>query len=336
MHLYPMLTTPILKEKVWGGDRLRHLNKPVQPGGTVGESWELVSLPATSPDGGGGDAAHSPIANGPDAGRTLADAIEHLGTQLLGKAALTNEHAFPLLAKFLDARDNLSVQVHPSPEFATHHPKAHLKTETWYILDAEPDAVIYKGIKPGVTAHRFEDAVRDNAVESLLNAVPATPGDTHHMPSGICHALGAGVLVAEIQMPSDTTFRVYDWGRAGRTLHLEQAMACLAFPGEKPAAPARSPDGASEPVTLEHNEHYAIAELRCKAAEALEVGLPHDTPTVIVCTRGAGIIEPLEHDFDAVPFRAGDTVLVPAAIDDLRLAFEEDTTLLDVTVRPDA
>ena len=337
MNPYPMRTVPILKEKVWGGDRLEFFNKPVKPGDSIGESWELVSIPSTSPDGGGGDAAHSAIDNGPAKGATLKDLARDMGQQLMGNARLTSDGAFPLLAKFLDARTNLSVQVHPSPAFAARNPDAHLKTETWYILDAEPGSVIYKGIKPGVTESQFKNAINNDTVGELMNALEVKPGDTHHMPSGICHALGKGVLVAEIQMPSDTTFRVYDWGREGRTLHIDQAMQCLSFPGTTPEPGTRADDSEHTPTALERNEHYAIVELRSIDGETMDVELPRPAPTVLMCVEGAGSIEPPTPDaFDPVPFRKGDTFLLPASLTALRLDFARDTTLLDVTIQPDA
>jgi mannose-6-phosphate isomerase len=224
--------------KVWGGDRLAHFGKSVKSGDKIGESWELADLGATSASGAGGGAVRSVIANGALAGKTIHDAIELWGDALLPRAALTPEGNFPLLVKFLDAREDLSVQVHPSPAYASKHKDAHLKTECWYILDAQPGSVIYKGVKPGVTRERFERALRSRdgrGVVELIDTVPAIPGECHNLPSGTLHALGAGVLVAEVQTPSDTTFRVFDWGRKGRELHVERAMECIEW-GPAPGA----------------------------------------------------------------------------------------------------
>jgi mannose-6-phosphate isomerase len=193
------------------------------------------------------------------AGRTLHDAMR------LWSPGLMRDGGFPLLVKFLDAREHLSVQVHPSPEYARAHPDAHLKTECWYVMEAEPGSVIYKGVKPGVTRERFEAALRagrGEGVVELLDAVPAVVGDCHNLPSGTVHALGAGVLVAEVQTPSDTTFRVYDWaaeyGRAGRELHIERALACIDF---RPAEPgARAPAGAGV-TRLVTTEFYSVDEV---------------------------------------------------------------------------
>lgn len=251
----PILLEPILKEKVWGGDRLRKFEKQVAPGDKVGEAWELADLDSTSASGGGGGQAVSRISGGPLDGKTLRDAIELWGDDLILSKRLHNGR-FPLLVKYLDAREHLSVQVHPSPEYAREHPQAALKTECWFVLRADPledgsKPVIYKGVREGIDAAEFRRRVElaaktgkepvgeDDSVPAALEKVAATPGDMHLLPSGTVHALGAGVLVAEIQTPSDTTFRVYDWakeyGREGRELHIEESMACIDF-GPAPEA----------------------------------------------------------------------------------------------------
>lgn len=233
--LYPLTFGPIYKQKVWGGRSLTKLGRDL-PGDAsvgIGESWEIADLTSTSVSGGGGSAEHSVVAEGSLAGKTIRELIGIYGQSLLGPGVSTSDDGgFPLLIKFLDAKENLSVQVHPSPAYAAAHPGAHLKSEAWYVVDAQPGAVIYKGLKPGVTEPILRDAIRantDEAVVPLLNAVPAVPGDCHYLPSGTLHALGAGVMVAEVQTPSDTTFRVYDWGRTTRELHVEQALACIDF-----------------------------------------------------------------------------------------------------------
>ncbi|CAN5799127.1 mannose-6-phosphate isomerase, class I [soil metagenome] len=243
--LGPMLLTPILHEKVWGGDRLRKFGKAVAPGARVGESWEVADMAGTSATGAGGGAARSVIENGPLKGKTLHDAVVERAGEVLGRSTRAGDSgggvapaAFPLLVKFLDAREDLSVQVHPSPEYAAAHAGAHLKTECWYILDAAPGSRIYKGVKSGVTRSAFERALGAGGgagVVELLARVPAVVGECHNLPSGTVHALGGGVLVAEVQTPSDTTFRVHDWGRSGRALHVQEALECIEFAAAPPA-----------------------------------------------------------------------------------------------------
>ena len=173
----------------------------------------------------------SPIANGVHAGTTLRSLIETYGPQLLGSAPATTSGDFPLLVKLLDAHEPLSVQVHPTREYVAVHPESRLKTESWYVIEADSGAVIYKGFKPGVRDGDVRSAAGTQAFVELVQDVPAVRGEFHHIPAGIIHALGAGILIAETQTPSDTTFRMYDWteeyGRTPRTLHIEEGLETI-------------------------------------------------------------------------------------------------------------
>lgn len=317
---YPLTFTPLLLEKVWGGDRLARFGKAVTAGARVGESWELADMASTSASGAGGASARSVIANGPLKGKHLHEAIAMWGHRLLG-ACRPHSHGgvgeFPLLVKFLDARENLSVQVHPSPSYAAHHPGCHLKTECWYILDAEPGSLIYKGVRAGVNSEKFEAALTagdGRGVVEMLEAVPAVVGECHNLPSGTVHALGAGVLVAEVQTPSDTTFRVYDWGRAGRELHVRQAMACIEFGRAPRATKMLAGQSHARLVTTEFftlDEHHLAAGARGIMSE-------HDATgacSALIVVEGGGR---LLHDapgsaMPVVELKCGMTVLVPSA-----------------------
>ncbi|MFM9994590.1 MAG: type I phosphomannose isomerase catalytic subunit [Phycisphaerales bacterium] len=329
---YPLRLRPILFEKVWGGRRLERFGKSLPPGTNIGESWELADMPATSPTGGGGGAARSVIDNGPLAGRTLHDAMELWGRDLLGDARPTEGGDFPLLVKLLDARENLSVQVHPSPAYAAAHPEARLKTECWFVLDAEPGSVIYKGVKPGVTRASFGARIADGSVAGDLVAVPAVPGECHTLPSGTVHALGAGVVVAEVQTPSDTTFRVFDWGRTGRALHVREALECIDF---GPAPPAtRMEDRTTSPLgppatRLATNEFFAIEG-------TTRFGRVADSAACVVLIIVRDGIS-LRSRTPSPPTVAsiGATVVVPAAVaSDWNMATGEGTRLLRVTLAP--
>ncbi|MEO1130299.1 MAG: type I phosphomannose isomerase catalytic subunit [Planctomycetota bacterium] len=328
MHPYPLIFEPILKEKVWGGRRLEMLGKSL-PGNTmVGESWELADLGSTSADGGGGDAAHSVIANGEMRGLHIHQAIVAQGANLLGHLSLTERGGFPLLVKYLDARENLSVQVHPSPTYAETHPGAHLKTESWYVVHAEPGSKIYHGLKPGTDPASFAAHIAAGSVEGDLVAIDAVVGDVHHLPSGTCHALGAGVLVAEVQTPSDTTFRVHDWGREGRTLHVDQAMACIDFTSAREAQPIRS-DGSPHSA-LVSTPHYALAEVRSEGDEQRSIETHEDKPVVWMVMQGGGRLESEDGGFEPVRFETGTTMLIPALLDGVRCVFERASTVLEV------
>jgi mannose-6-phosphate isomerase len=283
----------------------------------IGESWELADLPRTSPSGGGGSPERSLVINGPLAGATLNQLIREYGKQLVGHLPLTGEGDFPLLVKFLDANENLSVQVHPSPEYAAEHPDSYLKSEAWYIIGAEPGAVIYKGIREGVKPQAFRKAIESNdpeLLESMLIRVTVEPGDCHYLPSGTCHALGAGILVAEVQTPSDTTYRVFDWGRTDRELHVEQAMQCIEFgpPNtEQYETRTRLKSNGVLQTRLVICDFFRIDEMRVHAGETLDT--PAREPLVWIVLDGEGVIKS-NNGSAPVEFRRGETLLLPAAL----------------------
>lgn len=331
---YPLRLRPLFFEKVWGGRALERFGKALPPGRLIGESWELADMPATSPTGGGGGAARSVIDNGPLSGRTLHDAVELWGRDLLGDARPTEGGDFPLLVKLLDARENLSVQVHPSPAYARVHPEARLKTECWFVLDAEPGSVIYKGVRPGVTRESMERHIADGSVAGDLVAVPAVPGECHVLPSGTVHALGAGVVVAEVQTPSDTTFRVFDWGRTGRALHVREALECIGF---GPAPPATRMDDAAAsrpwpPVTrLAANEFFVIEGIAQPAVRVAE----SPACVVLIVVRGGITLRPRAERTPSYPVVAsiGSTVAVPASVAaEYNMGTGEGTRVLRVTL----
>lgn len=300
---YPLLFEPILQTKPWGGRRLERFGKALPPDDPIGESWELSDLPE----------GRSVIRNGPLAGSTLAAALEAERAGLLGPADRSPDGGFPLLIKYLDATANLSVQVHPSPAYARDHPEAHLKSEAWVVLDAEPGAVIYAGLRPGVTAARFRDAIGDGTVVDLLRTVPAVPGQCLYLPSGTCHALGAGIVVAEIQTASDTTFRVYDWGREGRALHVDQAMQCIDFAQTSPPEPtAGSPPidtDAARSARLLRTEHFGLEMITLRKNAVVPI-VSNGLPEVWMVLGGAVRIS--NSSGPSVDVGLGDTVLIPA------------------------
>lgn len=336
-NVYPLKFTPIYKQKVWGGRKLATLGRDL-PGDNatlIGESWELADLSETAASGGGGGAERSVIANGPLAGKTLHEACDMWGKALLGDLALTAGGDFPLLLKYLDSEENLSVQVHPSEAYAANHADAHLKSEAWYIVDAAPGAMIYKGMRDGATAEQLQAAIESGEqqrVTALLRQVPVKKGDCHYLPSGTCHALGAGVLAAEVQTPSDTTFRVYDWGRTDRELHIEQAMQCIHF-GPPPAQVSDCERrthvaGIFTTVTcLVMCEHFRIEKVRMTGGYQQEI--PYDQPAVWMVLQGAGRVT--APAFDDVPIGPGETILMPASLADAHVHLDDDTSWLEVT-----
>lgn len=335
MALYPLLLEPIYKEKVWGGRTLETLGRtlPGEKGTRVGESWEVADLDSTSPSGGGGDAAHSRIRNGPWIKRTLDEVLADFGRPIMGSRPLAEDGRFPLLLKYLDARENLSVQVHPSSAYVADHPEARAKSEAWYIVAAEPGAVIYTGLKAEVVQGDIEAAIRSGTVEELLAAVPAVPGDCHYLPSGRCHALGAGVLVAEVGTPSDTTFRVYDWGRGDRELHVDQALACMDFTTPDASRWEPGTEEVRGATTIRNKvacEHFLIDEwtVPAGAESTLETG----EVSVLMVIAGEGALGWGDETRHSLAVGPGSTVLVPAALTAGSISATNSVTLLRVTI----
>ena len=203
--LYPFIFKPIFKDRIWGGRELERLfAKKIPAGQPTGESWEISDRH--------GDA--SVIANGPLAGKDLRWLMENHAAEILGDAKPAAEGRFPLLCKILDAREKLSLQVHP-PASKAAELKGEPKTEMWFIADAAPDASLYVGLKNSVTRAEFEQKISDGSVAECFHRIPVKAGDTMFLPSGRVHAIGDGLVIFEIQQNSDTTYRVFDWNRVG-------------------------------------------------------------------------------------------------------------------------
>ena len=312
---YPLTFEPMLLEKVWGGRKLAGFGKKLPGDVNVGESWEITDLGSTAPSGAGGGARRSVIANGPLAGKTIHAAMTQWGPDLLGSAKPTAADGFPLLVKLLDAREHLSVQVHPSPVYAAAHADATPKTECWFVLAAErgergEEPVIFKGFKPGVTEEQYREAIGAGTVPELLNAVPAVVGEMHDLPTGTIHALGAGVVVAEVQTPSDTTFRVFDWiakyNRPVRELHIEEALESTLFE-DPPAAVGAAGDGV-----LVNKETFCVRQLTAHCEEKVIVEPGVCAAVMMLQTMGASLASKSDA-FGEITMDPGTTVLVPAA-----------------------
>jgi len=220
----PLQFHPIIKRIRWGGSHLGTiLGKPIGDATDCAESWEVADH--------GND--QSVVIDGPLQGKTLSQLMVEQGRALLGKHAGPTQ--FPLLIKFLDAQDRLSVQVHPNDDEARQvDPTENGKTEAWVIIAAEPGSQLYVGLKPGVDRHALEQSLTEGRVEDCLHSFSVSTGDCVFIPSGAVHAIGEGILLAEVQQSSDLTFRMYDWGRLGtdgkpRDLHIEQALECIDF-----------------------------------------------------------------------------------------------------------
>lgn len=301
---------PLPQERVWGGRKLAAaFGRPLPGDGPIGESWEIVDRPE----------AQSIVAAGPWAGKTLRQVIEHHAAEVMGPA-WPAEKRFPILVKWLDCRERLSLQVHPPASVAAEL-GGEPKTENWYIAQAEPGAAVLAGLVDGVEAGQFRAALATGTAESLVQRLPTRAGDSLLIRSGVMHAIDAGNLILEIQQNSDTTYRVYDWGRVGldgkpRQMHIEQSMRCIAVSTAGRPLLVRA-EGALTRAIAECAE-FRITRLELPKGAMLHS--PAGEPRIISVVEG-GLAEGAE------VLNKGDNALAPAAAD-CRLRVTADAVVL--------
>jgi mannose-6-phosphate isomerase len=318
--LYPLTFTPILKERIWGGTKLAdYLHKSI-PNSQTGESWELSTV--------AGDV--SVVANGAWAGTSLQTLLDQYPEELLGSSV----HAkfgtqFPLLFKFLDAREDLSIQVHPNDELAAARHNSFGKTEMWYVMQADPGARLLVGFKEDSSAEAYVNALAQKNMLSLLDAFPVQKGEVFFLETGTVHAIGAGCLIAEIQQTSDITYRLYDFDRVDaqgntRELHLDLALDAINY--QKVAAQKSYKPQPNTAVNLVDCPYFTTNQIQLEGI--LNTSKSGESFTVYMCTEGAFSIEYAgeKHQFDL-----GSTVLVPAAI--RQFSLHGTATLLEIQVK---
>ena len=319
--LYPFTFRPIFKERVWGGRELERLyRKALPPGVPIGESWEISDRP--------GDV--SVIANGLYAGEDLRWLMENYAADLLGGAKAQGGR-FPLLVKILDAQDRLSLQVHPPPAKAAQL-GGEPKTEMWYVAEAAPGAEFYVGLKRGVTRAEFEQRIVAGTVAECFHRVNVRPGDSMFLPSGRVHALGAGLVIFEIQQNSDTTYRVFDWNRLGldgkpRELHVPQSLASIDFNDCEPSLvqPALLQEGKRKVRSLVRDPLFTAEEEEANAGAIVPLR-PNKMQIIALL---AGQVE-VDDGMGALKLAAGQFCLVPASLAQVTLRVETPATFLRV------
>ena len=328
MDVCPLVFEPIFVPKLWGGRQLAELfDKPLPPDEPIGESWEVADL----------EAGQSVVARGPAAGQTLGELTHDWGEQLLGSVP-PFEGRFPLLIKYLDAQQTLSVQVHPDEAYAQQHGgDVRVKNEAWYVLAAEPDGHIYRGFHPGVDEAALRAALAKGEVEPLLQRIPVRAGHCYYLPSGTIHALGAGVVVAEVQTPSNTTFRFFDWNRVdpstgkARALHIDEALACVRYDAAPPAGEQQAHLATpwSAVTRLVRCPSFVLERVRITAG--IDQELPYQAMVVWMVLEGKGEIS-YNGMNEPFPFGRGDCVVLPAGLQQARLRTHEDCLWLEASV----
>lgn len=316
---------PILKSTLWGGEKIVPYKGIASAQTAVGESWELSGVRGNE----------SIVAEGPEAGTTLPSLIDRHGAALLGKRVYERfGREFPLLVKFIDARQDLSIQVHPDDKLAQERHGSKGKTEMWYVVDADPGARLRSGFAKQVSAAEYEASVADNTITDILQEYAIHPGDVFFLPAGRVHSIGAGAFIAEIQQTSDITYRIYDFNRRdaeGRTreLHTELAKGAIDYTVLSDYRTHYEP-AADRPVELVSCPYFTttLYDLTCGQTADLSAT---DSFLVAICIGGSGTLT--DDGGNRVCIRQGETVLVPASVQTLRMETESGMKLLTSCIR---
>lgn len=296
--MYPLKFTPIYKERIWGGNNLGKVFDRQLPGDCIGESWEISDH----------DSDTSVVINGNLAGKKLNELMVESKERLMGKK-FKNQNYFPLLVKIIDANDKLSIQVHPEDKYAYQVEGEAGKTEAWYVINAKEDAKIVYGLREDITKEDFIKAVESNRIGDTLKMEPVVAGDMIFVPAGTVHALLEGVIVYEVQQNSDTTYRVYDYDRVGddgkkRELHIEKAIEVINF-NEQPSCRFKN--------NRIHCQYFTMEKMMIQGEKIEKT----NNQFIIYCViAGTGEIV---HKGITESLDAGETVLVPACLDDFTI-----------------
>jgi mannose-6-phosphate isomerase len=322
--LYPIRFRPVLKETMWGGSALKErFRKKAAVGALIGESWEITGMTDDS----------SMVANGYLKGNTLEEIAEVYMDELLGESVYDRFGIeFPLLIKIIDANDRLSIQVHPDDRLAEERHHAWGKTEMWYIIDAKPGAVIYTGFRKKITKEEYLERLAAKTLEEIINATPVRAGDAFFIPAGMVHAIGEGVLLAEIQQTSDVTYRIFDWDRTDasgqpREMHTSLALDAINFSLDTTNLIRKEPE-LNKSVLLAESQYFHTSVIRFDSPIIKDYSLT-DSFIVYICTESMAVIECFGHREE---LRAGETLLIPASAESVIIIPQGTATLLEVFV----
>ena len=321
--LYPLKFIPILKDKIWGGTKLQQLFDKTTNSKSLGESWELSGV----------DDEESIVSNGFLAGNNIAELIEVYMGDLVGDKVFENfGFTFPLLFKFIDANNDLSIQVHPNDETAMERHNSFGKTEMWYVVDADENAELIIGFAKKTSKEEYSSAVESGQAEELLQKISVKRGDVFFIPAGLVHTIGKGIVIAEIQQASDITYRIYDYKRIDengkeRDLHIDQALDVINFEvSENPKIPYNPT--LNEVLNLTKCDYFTTNIIRFDK-EIIRSYASLDSFVIYMCIDGRFEIN-VENEKTTV--EKGETVLIPAIIDEIKLIPVEESAILEVYV----
>ena len=324
MNLYPFKFEPLLRPMIWGGNDICKFKEitPVEAG--IGESWEISDFKDSM----------SVIANGELKGKNLQEVIAENGAEFMGKHVYDRfGNRFPLLVKFIDACNDLSIQVHPDDELAGERHQSFGKTEMWYVINAREGAGLYSGFSSQITPDEYVDRVKNNTFMDVLKRYEVKAGDVFFLPAGRVHAIGSGLFVAEIQQTSDVTYRIYDYNRLDkegnrRELHTDLAKDAINY--------EVLPNYQTE-YTRQENVPVELVECKYFHTNLLEMDQPlerklkqFDSFVIYICSAGKGVIE--DAAGNKVEVRKGDSILIPASLADLTIHPEGNLNLLEVYI----
>lgn len=321
MEIYPLKFKTIFKDKIWGGQKIKTiLGKDFSPLPNCGETWELSGVQGNI----------SEVSNGPLKGKLLTDVLSGAASEVLG-GRITSQFGveFPLLIKFIDAADDLSIQVHPDNELARQRHNSFGKTEMWYIMQADEGATLISGFNQNLDKESYKEAFEAGRLNEILNREEAKAGDVFFLPAGRVHTIGKGLLLAEIQQTSDVTYRIYDFDRVDdqgnkRELHLEESLDAMDY---KKYDQYKSPyaDQPDHRVGLVACEYFTTNKLTLTGPFEVD-HTDLDCFKIYICLKGSAV---LAYGSQKEPLQMGDVVLVPAAMERYRLETSEGVTLLE-------
>ncbi|MCL1614904.1 class I mannose-6-phosphate isomerase [Bacteroides sp. ET71] len=323
--MYPLKFEPILKQTLWGGDKIipfKHLNESLQ---NVGESWEVSAV----------EGSESVVANGPDKGLTLPEMVRKYKEELVGEANYARfGEKFPLLIKFIDAKLDLSIQVHPDDALAKQRHNSFGKNEMWYVIAADKGAKLISGFAKEITPKEYKERVHDGTFAEVLQTCNIQPGDVFYVPAGRVHGIGAGAFVAEIQQTSDITYRIFDYNRKDkngktRELHTAQAVDAINFSDVQDDFRTAYDHVQNEPVEVVACPYFTTSvydmteEISCDYSEL-------DSFVIFICVEGSCRL--IDNEKNEISLQAGETVLLPATVQEVTIVPEKAVKLLETYV----